>query len=113
MIYDLTIAYDNDGGRTSRPCSPDGFLPRVIVRVDRFTKTPRDAKKWLFERWARKEERLAAGLNRRLSAGSGALVHVLFGAFIAALACLRALRRLARAARLLRDFAVLCGLASG
>ena len=48
---------------------------------------PRDAKKWLFERWARKEERLAAGLTGEPSASSNALVHVLFGAFIAALAC--------------------------
>ena len=63
------------------------FPRRVIVRVDRFTKKPRDAKKWLFERWARKEERIAAGLKGEPSAPSRALVHVLFGAFIASLAC--------------------------
>ena len=63
------------------------FPSRVIVRVDRFDRTPRDAKKWLFERWALKEERLAAGLTGEPSASSNALVHVLCGAFIASLAC--------------------------
>ena len=62
------------------------FPRRVVVRVDRH-RPPRDAKKWLFERWARKEERLAAGLTGEPSASSNALVHVLFGAVIAALAC--------------------------
>ena len=87
VIYDLTIAYDNDG-RPDEPSMLAGRFPRrVVVRVDRFTKTPRDAKKWLFERWARKEERLAAGLTGEALAPSRALVHVLFGAFIASLAC--------------------------
>ncbi len=87
VIYDLTIAYDNDG-RPDEPSMLAGRFPsRVIVRVDRFTQTPRDAKKWLFERWARKEERLAAGLEGKPSAPSGAWIHVSFGAFIAALAC--------------------------
>ena len=87
VIYDLTIAYDNDG-RPDEPSMLAGRFPsRVIVRVDRFTRTPRDAKKWLFERWALKEERLAAGLTGEPSASSNALVHVLCGAIIAALAC--------------------------
>ena len=88
VIYDLTIAYDNNGKRPDEPSMLAGRFPRrVVVRVDRFTQTPRDAKKWLFERWARKEERLAAGLKGEPSAPSGAVVHVLFGAFIASLAC--------------------------
>jgi lysocardiolipin and lysophospholipid acyltransferase len=87
VIYDLTIAYDNDR-RPDEPSMLAGRFPRrVVVRVDRFDKTPRDAKKWLFERWALKEERLAAGLTGEPSASSNALVHVLCGAFIAALAC--------------------------
>ena len=86
VIYDLTIAYDNDG-RPDEPSMLAGRFPRrVIVRADRH-RPPRDAKKWLFERWALKEERLAAGLTGEPSASSNALVHVLCGAFIAALAC--------------------------
>ena len=86
-IYDLTIAYDNDG-RPDEPSMLAGRFPkRVVVRVDRFDKTPRDAKKWLFERWARKEERLAAGLKGEPSAPSRAWIHVALGAFIASLAC--------------------------
>ena len=87
VIYDLTIAYENDG-RPDEPAMLSGKFPRrVIVRVDRITKPPRDVKKWLFERWALKEERLAAGLEGKPSAPSGALVHVLLGAFMASLAC--------------------------
>ena len=62
------------------------FPKRVVVRVDRFHSPPRDAK-GAPSRWALKEERLAAGLTGEPPASSNALVHVLFGAFIASLAC--------------------------
>jgi len=86
-IYDVTIAYDNDG-RPDEPSMLAGRFPRrVLVRVDRVARPPRDAKRWLFERWALKEKRLAAGFAGEPSAPSHALAHVAVGVSIAAVAC--------------------------
>lgn len=63
------------------------FPRRVLVRVDRVARPPRDAKRWLFERWALKEKRLAAGFVGEPSAPFHALAHVAVGVSIAAVAC--------------------------
>ena len=100
-IYDVTVQYYS----LSRPNEADmlaGQFPwRVIIRVDRVARPPRDVKRWLFERWALKEKRLARGVGttappswndegREWHDGGRSLwavAHVALGAAVAALAC--------------------------